>query len=410
MNCFKYTLKNTGDTLVTFNYQKCVTAEWEYQVKVLPNETKRVWAISDTFAIPSFFLQNVDIQTENFFRGAENCTTCNTINTPCNGQVVVSNGISITGLSQNANCATNTFTYGPNNYPCQGVPITIGPGPGGVSSFASGSTIVFIFSQPLNSLMFNSGVWNGDASNGDRLYITTNAGTPNIAQCAGCPMQIGNGVITAVNTDGLARFIVETTTPFTQITFSQGPSIQYQGVRISLCALSAAPPPTPSPTPTTTITPTKTPTNTPTPTVTPTTTLTPSPTSTNTPTPSITATNTVTPTPTSTIPATPSVTPTNTETPTVTPTNTVTPSVTPTNTETPTSTPTPSLTSGLPSCSGYTLSAGVGGGSIEWIGCDGNPYSHFIPDASSYSICTDGTEYVVTGGLINQDSGPYSCT
>jgi hypothetical protein len=43
MNCIKYNLKNTGDTVVTFNYQRCDNAELELQVKLAPNQNKIIW-------------------------------------------------------------------------------------------------------------------------------------------------------------------------------------------------------------------------------------------------------------------------------------------------------------------------------------------------------------------------------
>ena len=55
MNCVKYSLKNTGNTVVTFSYQRCDNAELELQVKLAPNQTKVFWAIKDTLTIPNFF-------------------------------------------------------------------------------------------------------------------------------------------------------------------------------------------------------------------------------------------------------------------------------------------------------------------------------------------------------------------
>jgi len=402
VNCKKYTLTNTGSTLVTFSYRKCDSSEFENQVPLLPNQTKNVWAIYDTFSISNFYENSLVISEEWFQRDLNNCPTCNVINTPCNGQVVTSNGIQITGYTFNSVCSTNTFTYGPNNYSCQDIPITIKPGPGtGVVSFGSGATVTFRFSQAISSLMFNSGVWNGDAfPNGDKVTITlNNSQTPIITQCTGCNFNINNGTITAVNTDGLARFLVQSTSPFTEITFSSPPSIQYGGVRISLCELTNANIPTPTPTSQATATPT--------------------PTRTSTPTPSVTATQTQTPSVTPTIGPTPSVTPTNTTTPTVTPTNTTTPTntatppttppVTPTNTgtpaETPTVTPTPSITPST--CVGYVLDAGGGSASIEWFDCGGSYFTQTF--SGQLTICTDGSGYTVTIGAVTVVSGPYPC-
>ena len=48
MACKKYTISNTGTSVVTFSYQKCDTAEWEYQNQLLPNQVKNVWSLDDT--------------------------------------------------------------------------------------------------------------------------------------------------------------------------------------------------------------------------------------------------------------------------------------------------------------------------------------------------------------------------
>jgi len=62
MNCVKYNLKNTGDTVVTFNYQRCDNAELELQVKLAPNQNKIIWAIKDTLNIPNFFSNTTTVE------------------------------------------------------------------------------------------------------------------------------------------------------------------------------------------------------------------------------------------------------------------------------------------------------------------------------------------------------------
>jgi hypothetical protein len=117
------------------------------------------------------------------------------------------------------------------------------------------------------------------------------------------------------------------------------------------------------------------------------------------------------------------VTPSTTQTPTQTPTNTFTPttsitptptnSQTPTNTQTPTFTPTqtntqtntPSVTPS--SCDGYVLDSGGGLASIEWFDCSGNYLTQSF--TGQYTICTDGSGYVVTGGSVTINLGPYVC-
>jgi hypothetical protein len=50
MACSKYTLTNTGSTIVNFNYQRCDDAKWEYQVELLPNQTKNIWLLNRTYS------------------------------------------------------------------------------------------------------------------------------------------------------------------------------------------------------------------------------------------------------------------------------------------------------------------------------------------------------------------------
>lgn len=63
MTCNKYTLTNTGSTIVTFNYQKCEDTQWQYQVELYPNQIKNIWLIEDTFQIADAFKTSVIIDT-----------------------------------------------------------------------------------------------------------------------------------------------------------------------------------------------------------------------------------------------------------------------------------------------------------------------------------------------------------
>ena len=49
MACSKYTLTNTGSTVVNFNYRRCDDSMWEYQVSLEPNQTKNIWLINGTY-------------------------------------------------------------------------------------------------------------------------------------------------------------------------------------------------------------------------------------------------------------------------------------------------------------------------------------------------------------------------
>lgn len=50
MNCSKYILSNTGNTIAIFNYQRCADALYQNQVELYPNETKNIWLMDDTYS------------------------------------------------------------------------------------------------------------------------------------------------------------------------------------------------------------------------------------------------------------------------------------------------------------------------------------------------------------------------
>ena len=58
MSCSKYSLTNTGNTLVNFNYQRCEDNLWMYQVDLFPNEEKNIWFVDGTFQISQYFSTN----------------------------------------------------------------------------------------------------------------------------------------------------------------------------------------------------------------------------------------------------------------------------------------------------------------------------------------------------------------
>jgi hypothetical protein len=65
MACSKYTITNTGSTVVNFNYRRCDDSMWEYQVELLPNETKNIWTINNTYS--TAFNANVELVNEGAF-------------------------------------------------------------------------------------------------------------------------------------------------------------------------------------------------------------------------------------------------------------------------------------------------------------------------------------------------------
>ena len=50
MSCSKYTLTNTGSSIVNFSYQRCDDAMWEYQVELNPNQIKNIWLLDTTYS------------------------------------------------------------------------------------------------------------------------------------------------------------------------------------------------------------------------------------------------------------------------------------------------------------------------------------------------------------------------
>ena len=67
MACSKYTLVNTGSTLINFNYQRCEDFLWEYQVDLFPNQVKNIWLVDNTYQISPFFSTGVVLVNEGVF-------------------------------------------------------------------------------------------------------------------------------------------------------------------------------------------------------------------------------------------------------------------------------------------------------------------------------------------------------
>lgn len=86
MACSKYTLTNTGSTLVNFNYRRCDDSLWEYQVELEPNQTKNIWLIDNTFSISTLFRNSVVLVNEGVFPpvSASNTPTPTQTPTPTN--------------------------------------------------------------------------------------------------------------------------------------------------------------------------------------------------------------------------------------------------------------------------------------------------------------------------------------
>ena len=61
MACSKYTLTNTGSTIVNFNYRRCDDSLWEYQVELNPGQTKNIWLLNGTFAIAPVYTTMISL-------------------------------------------------------------------------------------------------------------------------------------------------------------------------------------------------------------------------------------------------------------------------------------------------------------------------------------------------------------
>ena len=67
MACSKYTLTNTGSTIINFNYRRCDDSMWEYQVELYPNQTKNIWLINNTYSIAQLYQSSVVLVNEGVF-------------------------------------------------------------------------------------------------------------------------------------------------------------------------------------------------------------------------------------------------------------------------------------------------------------------------------------------------------
>ena len=327
MACSKYTLTNTGSTILNFSYRRCDDSLWDYQVELLPNQTKNIWVIEGTYTIAPPFKSIISLVDEGPFPPMDATNTP----TPSNTQTPTPT-VTPTITSSNTPTPSVTTTGTGTSTPTPTNTETTTPTPSITTTGTETPT-------PTPSITANE----------TPTVTPTNTETPTPT-----PSLTANETPTVTPTNTETPTNTPTETPTQTATPSQTASV------------GLTPTATETQTPTPTETPTNTPTNSETPTNTPT--ETPSETPTNTPTgtpsetpaetPTETPTNTPTGTPSETPAETPTETPTNTptETPTETPTNTPTetPTETPTNTptgtpsetpaETPTNTPTPSIT------------------------------------------------------------------
>jgi uncharacterized delta-60 repeat protein len=82
MACSKYNLTNTGSTIVNFSYRRCDDSMWDYQVELLPNQTKNIWVIEGTYTVASSFKNNISLVDEGSFPPLFATTTPTPSNSP----------------------------------------------------------------------------------------------------------------------------------------------------------------------------------------------------------------------------------------------------------------------------------------------------------------------------------------
>jgi len=87
MACSKYNLTNTGSTIVTFNYQRCDDALWQYQVELLPSEIKNIWTIDNTYS--TAFGQKIVLDNYGPFPFTTPTNTPNVTSTPTPSQTSI---------------------------------------------------------------------------------------------------------------------------------------------------------------------------------------------------------------------------------------------------------------------------------------------------------------------------------
>ena len=242
MACSKYTLTNTGSSIVNFSYQRCDDAMWEYQVELNPNQIKNIWLLNTTYS--SAFPNSIVLVNLGPFPpiGPPPTPTATPTNTP-------------------TNTATNTQT--PTNTPTN--------------------------TQTPTNTATNTQTPTNTATN-TPTNTATNTQTP-----TNTPTNTQTPTPSA--TVGLTPTTTETQTPTPSITSSVTPTNTETPTNTATETPTNTPTNTETPTNTATVTPTNTETPTNTPTNTPTTTTTQTPT--NTITPTNTNTPTVTPTPSS---------------------------------------------------------------------------------------------------------------
>ena len=124
MACSKYTLTNTGSTIVNFNYRRCDDSMWDYQVELTPGQTKNIWLINGTYTISPVYTSSVSLINQGAFPPiSETATPTPTPSvTPSNTPTGTA---AVTPTPTNTQTPTNTET--PTNTPTGTAAVTPTP-------------------------------------------------------------------------------------------------------------------------------------------------------------------------------------------------------------------------------------------------------------------------------------------
>ena len=119
MACSKYTLTNTGSTVVNFNYRRCDDSMWEYQVNLDPNQTKNIWLIDGTYDTAQIFDASIVLVNDGAYPLTPTPTATPT-NTPTPSVTATQTPTvtpTNTATPTNTQTPTNTATSTPTNTP-----------------------------------------------------------------------------------------------------------------------------------------------------------------------------------------------------------------------------------------------------------------------------------------------------
>jgi hypothetical protein len=257
MACSKYTLTNTGTTVINFNYRRCDDSMWQYQIELYPNETKNIWLMDNTFSIAPLYDTNLVLVNNGVFppvyvtptpTPTPSVTPSNTPTQTTTPSVTPTNTETPTNTPTNSGTPTETPTNTPTPNPT---------------------------STPTETIVLTPTATVTETSTPTNTPTNTQTGTPDVTP-------------TPSTTIGATPTQTETQTPTPTTTLTETPTNTPTNTQTGTPDVTSTPTNTQTGTPDVTSTPTNTETPTPTPTVTGTASVTPSNTPTLTPTPSTT--------------------------------------------------------------------------------------------------------------------------